>query len=761
MKKLSKNIKNYKKEVLLYTAVFLVILIINRANVVGFKIPLSAAFSCSLIYLKLNAFIVTCFYILSNIIYSFSLINVIITLSTAAFMLLLYLIHRLINKKISFFAFLLGQVAFVYFNMTSPVDIIVCLITIVVSIMFLYISCQSMQAILIRGVQSRFTFDESICFAIFLIATSSGLSSLNVFNLNITNLIVSFILFLSARMFSSAKNIYIAVLIGLGLSFSQGNVVPLSVCVCWSVVLMLLRENNKIIQIFAIIIVDIVLGSFFNVYAYYSVFNILAIAIAGSIYLCIPQNNLSLIFNMSYDYEGSLANEFLSVGQMELMRNRITKISELFDQMKHTYLNLSVGGLTKQSVSKVLTEEIKNKHCKGCLNYYKCLENAEIGNAINQLFELGLEKKKVSIIDANNLITSECTKLSGLISEINNNLENYWQYEKKIKDDNINKVALAGQFAGTSSILKELSSFIFKGDKINYKKSRLLLDELTLSGVVVNEALVLENNLGVLNLILIVRTKDVLSLNIQKAINALFKVKFDLSICKMTKYTGWSVMCFSPAAKYEINVGVAGSSVSKNNISGDNFSVVKLIDNKMMIAISDGMGHGEGANAISTMALNLIENFYKSGFSSDIVLTSVNNVLLPMGGDNFTTFDACIIDKNNATADFIKVGSSCSVIKSLDGSKLIEVDNLPLGIVENIKIKAKRVVLKDRDIVVIASDGVVDSFLNQEEYLNFINNESVINVQMFAESILEEAERRNSSHKDDKNVVTFKISAKL
>ena len=62
------------------------------------------------------------------------------------------------------------------------------------------------------------------------------------------------------------------------------------------------------------------------------------------------------------------------------------------------------------------------------------------------------------------------------------------------------------------------------------------------------------------------------------------------------------------------------------------------------------------------------------------------------------------------------------------------------------------------DIIVLASDGVVDSFQSIEAYLHFINNERITNVQLLADNILEEARSRTVTHKDDMTVLAIKLA---
>ncbi len=759
------GVLKHKKDIILYCVLFFTMLILNRAQIVGIKILFAAAFAFSMVLLNKNVFIISLSFFISYIVFNISFSGLIIALNVVSALILLFLIFKISNRKMNFTATLLfcllGQVGYVYFHLNSPAEIIVTTVTIAISLMFLYITNQTFNAIFNRGFQSRFTLDENICLALFLIVFFAGLSNIYVFSINVTNMVVFLLILFAGRTLTKTTTVYLASLMGFGVAFSTGSVTNIAIYVTYAILGTTFKENHKLLSPIAIILADIIFGLFLNTYAYYTYLNLISYVFIMLIYLLIPVKVLEKIKGYTFSYEGSLAEEYIVVGQKYLLKDKLVQLSNLFKQMQSAYRNLSIGEVDRTYVSEVLGNELIDKHCKSCPNYFNCLEKEEIKKAIIQLFEFGLEKGKVTIIDANNLLTSQCRKLTGLISEVNNGLENFFAYEKSIKTADESKVIVAEQFGGTGEILNELSGFVIGGERINYKATKKVLDELTLNNIVVNEALVLETETGVEKIVLIVKNSDALSSNIAWCLKSLFRINFFMEVCSMTKYAGWSVLCFVPAPKYETNVGFACSSKTPNNVSGDNYSFIKLNNNKIMFALSDGMGHGKRANEISTVALNLIESFYKSGFSSNTIISSVNKILLPAGDDSFTTLDACVFDKSNGTADFIKIGASCSVIKSQNTSRLLVQESLPLGIMDKIKFDAKKYVLQDQDIIIMASDGVVDAFDDLEEYVNYINNERIINVQMLANSILEEAESRSQEHNDDKTVIAVKVNVKV
>ena len=168
------DLKKNKKQVVVYLVLFVLMLILSRAKIVGIINPFLFSFLFALFYLGKNVFILSLEYFACYILFDFSFKGLIISLTTISFLVLLFLIFKLLKKKPNFvftivFA-LLSQAGFVYFNIFSTSQILATIVCLLVGLMFLYICEQSFGAIFFRGLQSRFTLDESICFAIFIIA---------------------------------------------------------------------------------------------------------------------------------------------------------------------------------------------------------------------------------------------------------------------------------------------------------------------------------------------------------------------------------------------------------------------------------------------------------------------------------------------------------------------------------------------------------------------------------------------------------------
>ena len=177
-----------------------------------------------------------------------------------------------------------------------------------------------------------------------------------------------------------------------------------------------------------------------------------------------------------------------------------------------------------------------------------------------------------------------------------------------------------------------------------------------------------------------------------------------------------------------------------------------------MFSLCDGMGSGKDAENTSEIAIGLIENFYKAGFDSDLVLSSVNKLLSLQREEKFSALDVCVLDLKNGFADFVKMASPISLIMSNENVSRIESGALPLGIVDKVNPTTKKVVVSSGDNIVFVTDGVSDSFATDEAFEDFVKSCYAKNPQMIADKILEQALANNDGcARDDMTVMVVKV----
>ena len=156
--------------------------------------------------------------------------------------------------------------------------------------------------------------------------------------------------------------------------------------------------------------------------------------------------------------------------------------------------------------------------------------------------------------------------------------------------------------------------------------------------------------------------------------------------------------------------------------------------------------------------MGIIENFYKAGFDNELILSSANK-LLSLGNDEmFSALDLCVVDLRQGVADVIKLGAPVGLVKNNKGIQIIDSGALPLGVLSETKPSIKKLVLSSSDTIILATDGITDSFYSAEDYSNFVNNIEEQNPQKIAEIILKQALKNNGgSALDDMTVIVSKI----
>ena len=182
-----------------------------------------------------------------------------------------------------------------------------------------------------------------------------------------------------------------------------------------------------------------------------------------------------------------------------------------------------------------------------------------------------------------------------------------------------------------------------------------------------------------------------------------------------------------------------------------------------MLALSDGMGSGLRAAKESKTTINLLENFFEAGFNKEIALKTINSILMLRSSDEmFSTIDLTIFDKYSGEAEFIKIGAVSTFIKTQGKVDVIESSSLPIGILEEINIGVKKRKLQDGDIIVMLTDGALDSnylVVDKEKwFMDELMKASSRNPQRIAEILFEKVRKVSKNNlRDDTTILVGKI----
>ena len=211
---------------------------------------------------------------------------------------------------------------------------------------------------------------------------------------------------------------------------------------------------------------------------------------------------------------------------------------------------------------------------------------------------------------------------------------------------------------------------------------------------------------------------------------------------------------------------IAKSKKYDSIISGDTTIQTKLDDGKMLIAISDGMGSGPEARKSSKIAIKMLERLLSSGFNKDTALKLINNTISANTDDDmYATLDVSILDLYNGSMEFIKNGACPTFVKRDGKVEILKSVALPTGILNNIDLIEYNYNLEDGDIVVMCSDGILDSkkeYASKELWVQEVLEDiETDDAQRIADILLCEARDNDfGKEKDDMTVIVFKVTKK-
>lgn len=251
----------------------------------------------------------------------------------------------------------------------------------------------------------------------------------------------------------------------------------------------------------------------------------------------------------------------------------------------------------------------------------------------------------------------------------------------------------------------------------------------------------------------------------QRAEMALQLKEISHEINKVTEEIKTSIAVIEEEEKeksHTLEFGIARTKKNNSVISGDSNTIIKLKDNKILVAISDGMGSGETAARNSKKVVLNLEKLLNTGFEEERAIKLINSYLLVgKDKDNFATIDSMVFDPSNGTTEFIKIGACPTFICTRSGMiSKVESNSLPVGILSDIEIEAKVKILKKGDTIIMLTDGILDANQDKKEKAieDLLKTVKSTSAQRLADIILQESLDSNFGiAKDDMTVIVARV----
>jgi stage II sporulation protein E len=750
-----------------YVMFFALFYVLAGAGIKGLVFCFAFGALYGLVWCNQKVYILAPLYVLASLLQNFGLDTAITSCTTVLVLLVAYTIHLKLKKPIKPYLLLVyalvSQAAYVWLAVVSGVNIFAVIAHLVVGILFLFACMTFFTAMFVRGITSRLKLAEIISGCVFVMALSCGLSQIWLFDFEVVKFVGALTILLSAYCLDVKFSMVIAACFGVGTMLYDASAVYVAPFLVWALVVNSFKIKNRFVPVFALLAVEVVMGLLFQLYYTYTPMSFVSVALACLVFLVVSPKILLSVNATFLSASQNLAMRNIVNRNRDSLSRRFHNLSEVFCEMDKVFRSMIKGGLSIEEAKLMLKDEVKEKFVAYQTNGKNLRAfDKELDTVLLELISIALERNHVTLLDIPPFITSQYSNINALVSIINNTTDQYKQYASFMNNLDASKVLIAEQLTGVAKIMRSLSEEVGKNVIFDNAREEKIVNELTYNNIICSEAIIYEQSPSILNVSLVVKQEDSGKAKIAKIVSKILGHNMAVASVNPTSRGGWSIVELKNSPKFDIIFGTAGCPKHNNQTSGDTYSLIRIENDKFMMALCDGMGNGANAECSSALAVGLLENFYKAGFDNDIILNSVNNLLsLDTREDSFSSLDICVLDLKNGIADFVKLGATTGFVKHIDGVSKIECESLPIGIVRQIKPITQKNVLCSGDIVFLCTDGVVDSFENTMQMQDFIASITTVNPQVVAEELLQKALANNGGiAKDDMTILVARIYEK-
>ncbi len=758
--KINKYFK-YFLQIILFFALFYVLF---HASINFLIFPFSFGMLFALAWANQKVWLLVPAYVGAGILYNCSLEFAICLLVCVFCLIVPYFIHVLCKKNMKKWEIigyaLISQSANIVFDILGGQSPILSLLTLVIGGLFMFACICLFEAIIIRGFTNKLTTIETISLFSIVAAICGGLVVLNVGNFSFLKLFVCFIILVFAYCSTPLLTLLMSCVTGIGALLATNNPIYVAPFIIWALAAMLFKKRLRIFMIIAVVCVEVIIGFYFKLYNSFGIIESLPVLLACVAFLLFPKRfyeELAVIFNLSKD---RIAMKNVVNRNRELLHRRLGNLAEVFNDMNDIYRRMLKSGMTIDEVKELLQQEIREKICSFCPERNHCHRTfaEDTKSVFDQMITISFEKGKTTLLDIPSYLTSRCKQTTAILGTINTLTAQYKKYMSMVNEVDSSKLIIADQLLGVSQIMVKLSKEVDTNVSFDSSRENKILDELTYYNIICIDVVVYEKDVWTQIVSVVVRDADAQKPRIADVVSKVCGSKMAVYESFASSRPGYTVVNLKTAPKFECVFGVSQKIKNGSRVSGDTYSVVRLDGEKVLFAISDGMGSGEKAERSSELSIGLIENFYKAGFDNDLILSTTNKLLTLHKEEIFSALDICVLDEKSGLVDFIKMASPNSFLLNDDACQTIETGALPFGIVEESKPLIKKHVVSAKDFLVLMSDGISDSFASVDELADCIKSIKTKNPQEFADELLERALACNNGYAvDDMTVLVVKI----
>ena len=559
-----------------------------------------------------------------------------------------------------------------------------------------------------------------ISVALILVLAVAGTNQLMIDGISVTDLAVSLVLIFVAYLGGGGVGSAMGVSLGMAIGIATGGLTAL--IALYSVTGFLggfLKNLGKFGTT-----LGVGLGCFYLIYVLQTDANVIEQLLPWSIglgaFIITPKRYLTQVSNY-FPNETKPADPVVeNNGVREIILNRFNDLAAIFTELAKSFHegSLEEPGADKMDLYSML-DQVCSKNCQQCNGYETCW-GENFYSTYRELFDLLALAELYGEVNTKHLkgrLAKNCFQQFKLLTTINHLFEKYqadYYWQSRLEES---KTFLASQLQGMAQIINKLAIEVTADPGFRNEIENQLATCLNRVGINIKEASVL--GLGEEGVEIRIKQR---SCNRKRECQYLMTPLIgrllgqDYAVwernCQLDN--GDCYYCLTPVCPYEIRTVVCKLPKGGNEFSGDNHGLRELKDGHFVAILSDGMGNGSKAAGQSNTTVSILEKLLETGVERDFAVKMVNSILLlRTPEESFATVDLTLINLHTGRAEFIKIGAATTYIKRGRDVWSIKSTSLPAGILNSVDLERTVVQLQPGDLVVMVTDGVIDSKIDQ------------------------------------------------
>ncbi|WP_096441121.1 stage II sporulation protein E [Alteribacter populi] len=633
---------------------------------------------------------------------------------------------------------------------------------------------QSIPILFERKNKMSLRHEEIVSIVIFLASVMTGTVGWLIYNLSVEFIIARYLVLMFAFVGGAAIGSTVGVVIGLILSLANvANLFHMSLLAFSGLLGGLLKEGKKVGVCLGLLIGTGLMGMYGDNQSAMSI-SLLESSVAIAIFLVTPNRWIEhLARYIPGTAEHSLEQQQYLRKIRDLTAGKVEQFSRLFNTLSNSFSEVESANKGKETGKDVdiFLSKVTEKTCQTCMKKHQCWTRkfSETYNLMERtMHEVELNK---DVYDRRLMadLHSHCIKNDKVIRAVKDEIGQLHANKQLRRQINESRRLVADQLRGVSRVMEDFAKDIQREQKTHELQEDQISEALKQAGVLVEQVEVYSLDNGSVDIEMIISHNDYNEG--EKVIAPLLShILKETVVVKHTEKAslagGAERLVFGSAKQYVLTTGASQTAKGGKWVSGDSYSTMELGAGKYALAISDGMGNGRRAHLESNDTIELLQNILRSGIEETVAIKSINSVLaLRSEEEMFSTLDLAMIDMQDASAKFLKVGSIPSFLKRGRQVKMIESGNLPIGMITDVEVDVVNEQLKSGDLLIMMSDGIFDgpvNIENKEVWMKRVINEMKTNdPQEVADLLMERVIREGGGIHDDMTVLVARVDHHL